>query len=95
MQASILSNITEYLICFIYFTPTILIDLLAIHLILHPNLIKKLVRSFISGSIAQLFNIVVPLARHAAIIKFSVAPTDIFEKRIFDPFNPLGATACT
>ena len=31
----------------------------------------------------------------AAIIKFSVAPTEIFEKQIFDPTNPLGAEAYT
>ena len=42
---------------------------------------------------AQLDNLVVPLAKLAAIIKFSVAPTDIFEKRILFPFNPFGAFA--
>jgi len=41
-------------------------------------LFKKLTKSFISGSIAQLLKTVVPLAKLAAIIKFSVAPTDIF-----------------
>ena len=60
---------------------------------MHPAFIKKLTRSFISGSIAQLFKIVVPFARLAAMIKFSVAPTDIFEKRILEPINPLGAVA--
>ena len=35
------------------------------------------------------------LANDAAIIKFSVAPTDIFENLIFEPFNPFGACACT
>ena len=55
----------------------ILIDLLDIHSILHPNFIKNFTRSFISGSIAQLFKIVVPLAWLAAIIKFSVSPTEI------------------
>ena len=62
---------------------------------LHPALIKKLTKSFISGSIAQLLKIVVPLARLAAIIKFSVAPTEIFENRILEPIKPLGAVACT
>ena len=46
---------------------------------LHPNLIKKLTKSLISGSIAQLDRKVFPFAKQAAIIKFSVAPTDIFE----------------
>ena len=55
---------------------------LAIHFILQPVLIKKFTKSFISGSIAQLLRIVVPFAKLAAIIKFSVAPTDILEKRI-------------
>ena len=45
---------------------------------LHPNFTKKFTKSLISGSIAQLLKIVLPLARLAAIIKFSVAPTDIF-----------------
>ena len=62
---------------------------------LHPALIKKLTKSFISGSIAQLLKIVVPFARLAAIIKFSVAPTEIFENRILEPIKPLGAVACT
>jgi hypothetical protein len=62
---------------------------------LHPALIKKLTKSFISGSIAQLLKIVVPLARLAAIIKFSVAPTEIFENRILEPIKPLVAVAWT
>ena len=36
-----------------------------------------------------------PFAKFAAIIKFSVAPTEIFEKLIFDPIKPLGAVAYT
>ena len=39
--------------------------------------------------------IVVPLAKLAAIIKFSVAPTDIFGNSILAPFNPLKAVAWT
>ena len=66
-----------------------------VHFILHPISFKKLTKSFISGSIAQLLKIVVPFARLAAIIKFSVAPTDIFEKRILVPINPFGAVAIT
>ena len=42
---------------------------------------------------AQLDKIVIPLAKLAAIIKFSVAPTDIFGNLIFAPFNPIGAVA--
>ena len=30
-----------------------------------------------------------------SVIKFSVAPTDIFEKRILEPINPFGAIAWT
>ena len=47
----------------------------------------KFTRSFISGSIAQLDKTVVPSAIDEAIIKFSVAPTDIFGNLIFAPFN--------
>jgi hypothetical protein len=47
---------------------------------LQPILFKKFIKSFISGSIAQFDNIEVPFAKLAAIIKFSVAPTEIFEK---------------
>ena len=54
-------------------------------LFLHQHLFKKFVRSFISGSIAQFFKIVLPLAKHAAIIEFSVAPTLIFGNFIFEP----------
>ena len=42
---------------------------------------------------AQFFKIVTPLAKLEAIIKFSVAPTEIFEKRIFVPTKPFGAIA--
>ena len=77
----------------ILFTPTILSDRFEIHLISQPALIKKFTKSFISGSIAQLLKIVVPFAKHEAITKFSVAPTDIFEKRILEPIKPFGACA--
>ena len=70
-------------------------NFLEVHFILHPVLIKKLTKSFISGSIAQLFKIVFPFAKFAAIIKFSVAPTEIFGKIYFDPFKPFGAVAYT
>ena len=62
---------------------------------LQPIVFKKLTKSLISGSIAQLDNVVVPFAKLAAIIKFSVAPTEIFENLILLPFNPLGALAIT
>ena len=41
----------------------------------------------------RLDNIVFRLAKHDAIIKFSVAPTDIFGNLILFPINPLGAVA--
>jgi len=77
------------------FTPSILTVLFAVHLILHPILIKKLTKSLISGSIAQFDKVVFPLAKHAAIIKFSVAPTETLGNFIFAPINPLGALAYT
>ena len=38
---------------------------------------------------------VFPFAKQAAIIKFSVAPTDIFGKRIVVPISPFDALART
>ena len=54
-----------------------------------------MIKSFISGSIAQFDNIVSPFAKLAAIIRFSVAPTDILGNLILFPFKPLGALAIT
>ena len=62
---------------------------------LQPILFKKFIRSFISGSIAQLLKVVLPFAKDAAIIKFSVAPTEILGNRIFAPVKPFGAEAWT
>ena len=60
---------------------------------IQPSLVKKLTRSLISGSIAQFDNIVFPLAKDAAIIRFSVAPTEIFGNLILAPIKPFGALA--
>ena len=46
-------------------------------LFLPPNFFKNLIKSNISGSIAQLDKIVFPLAPYAASNAFSVAPTEI------------------
>ena len=91
---SILSAITEWDILFNFFTPSISTDLFPIHFIFAPALFKKFVRSIlISGSIAQFFKIVFPLASVAASIAFSVAPTEILGNLIIDPFKPLCAFA--
>ena len=42
---------------------------------------------------AQFDKVVFPLAKHAAIIRFSVAPTETLGNFIFAPINPLGALA--
>ena len=47
-----------------------ILQTLPLHFILAPDLFKKFVRSFISGSIAQFFKTVLPFAKHAAIIEF-------------------------
>ena len=60
---------------------------------IHWKSVEKIIKSLISGSMAQLLKTVVPFAWLAAIIKFSVAPTDIFENRILFPINPFGAVA--
>ena len=54
---------------------------------------KKIIRSFISGSIAQFLNFVSPLEKQAAIKTFSVAPTDIFGNYIAQPLKPFFAEA--
>ena len=74
-------------------TPITVTVLFPVHLTLQPMFLKKLIKSLISGSIAQFFRIVFPFAKVAAIIKFSVAPTDIFGNLILFPFKPLGALA--
>ena len=81
------------MISFKFLTPSIWTFRLPSHLILQPSFIKKLLKSFTSGSIAQLLSIVLPLALQAAIIKFSVAPTETFGKLIFAPLRPLFAVA--
>ena len=58
-----------------------------------PNFFRNLIKSFISGSIAQLFKIVLPLALKAASKAFSVAPTEIEGNRIFVPLRPFFASA--
>ena len=57
--------------------------------ILVPSFFKKLIRSIISGSIAQLSIVVTPLACAAAKIAFSVAPTEILGNLNFAPLSPL------
>ncbi len=54
-------------------------------LILAPIFIRNAARLVISGSIAALLIIVVPLARTAAIKILTVAPTDETSKFIFAP----------
>ena len=58
-----------------------------------PANLRKFVKSFISGSHAQFFRYVVPLAKEAAIITFSVAPTDIEGNLILLPISPFLASA--
>ena len=53
-----------------------------------PALFKNCVRSLISGSHAQFMSFVFfPLAKHAAIIEFSVAPTLILGNFIVSPLS--------
>ena len=58
-----------------------------------PKFFKNEIKSLISGSIAQLSNIVFPFACVAEIIAFSVAPTDIEGNFILLPVNPFLAEA--
>ena len=58
-----------------------------------PIEIKNSPRSTTSGSRAALSIVVTPLAKTAAVIKFSVAPTLGKSRVISAPFNPFGASA--
>ena len=87
VPVSILSPITEYLVWFKDSTPIIWHVLFPIHLIFAPPELRKFVKSLISGSIAQFFRVVLPLARQEAIIVFSVAPTLILENLIWVPLS--------
>ena len=57
-----------------------------------PIAFKQSIKSIISGSIAILLISVSPLAKVAAIIIFSVAPTEIIGSSILAPFNPAFAS---
>ena len=79
----------EYL-CFVDFNdvaPLILIFLFLIQVILHPIEFKNFTKSFISGSHAQILIMDLPSAKQAAMIIFSVAPTDILEKFVYQKLN--------
>ena len=93
VPVSILSKITLCIADLNSFVPRISKPLFPILLILHPIFFKKLIRSFISGSVAQFLNFVLPLEKHAAIKTFSVAPTDIYGNFILQPFRPFFAEA--
>ena len=70
VPVSILSKITLCTVDFNSSTPKIFISLFPTLLILHPSFFKKLIRSFISGSIAQFLNFVSPLEKQDAIKTF-------------------------
>ena len=76
VAASILSGMTLKVPPDNFSTPSISIFELPKPVILAPHLIKHLPRSIISGSLAALLITVFPSAKTAAIIKFSVAPTE-------------------
>ena len=85
---SILSGIILKLQPFNFFFPVIFMDSDPWPLIFAPILIRSSARSTISGSLAEFLIIVSPSANVAAIIRFSVAPTEILFRCITDPFNP-------
>ena len=60
-----------------------------------PIAIKNSPRSTTSGSRAALSIVVTPLAKTAAVIMFSVAPTLGNSKVIAAPTKPVGASAIT
>ena len=60
-----------------------------------PMAMRKLPRSTTSGSRAALSRIVTPLARTAAVMMFSVAPTLGKSREMLAPWSPSGAFAIT
>ena len=88
VPSSILSKIILWFIFFFVILHSLIIILLLEIFIFPPNLLRYLIKSFISGSIAQFFSTVFPLALKAASIAFSVAPTEIEGKFIVAPFKP-------
>src|SRR3989344_3341205 len=76
--ASILSGIVLYSPPFNFPTPSIVMKGVPAPLILAPHEFKKLAKLSISGSQAQFFKIVLPLAREEAIIIASVPVTLMF-----------------
>ena len=85
LPASILSGITVCLHPFRLPTPSIIISLVPAPFILAPIEFKQFVKSIISGSFAALNILVLPFAKEAAIIIFSVAPTEILGNLISVP----------
>ena len=62
-----------------------IISLLPAPFIDAPILMRQFAKSIISGSFAAFRILVLPFANDAAIITFSVAPTEIFGKLISAP----------
>ena len=76
VPASILSGITVCSTASSFSTPVIFMVLVPAPLTFAPILFRKLARSTISGSSAAFSMVVVPSASTAAIMMFSVAPTE-------------------
>lgn len=72
------------------FTPSMEMVLFPAPRILAPQELRKSARSVISGSLAALLTTVFPLARHAAMMMFSVAPTLGKERLMAAPWIPCG-----
>ncbi len=69
------SGMIEYSTSFKEVTPVIVITEEPAPSIFAPALLRKFARSTISGSLAQFSSVVIPSAKTAAIITFSVPPT--------------------
>ena len=74
-------------------TPSIVTTGVPAPVILAPISLSMFARSTISGSRAALSMIVVPRARTAAMMRFSVAPTLANSSETMEPVRPAGAAA--
>ena len=87
VAASILSGITLKHSDFKLSTPSIIICSVPSPEILAPIAMRNSPKFIISGSLAELFRIVLPLAKEAAIIKFAVPVTETGLNSKSQPFS--------
>ena len=95
VPARIRSGTVACVVGFSFLTPVIVILVVPSPWMFAPIAMRNSPRSTRSGSRAALSIVVTPSARTAAVIIFSVAPTEGKSSTMAAPFNPCGARATT